>query len=62
MDGHYMNASYPYNSAGSFIEYFEGLTYDHVNFIFNGASHVQVSFIRVLCNYPVRIIYAFKNI
>uniref|UniRef100_A0A6N2K914 RING-type domain-containing protein n=2 Tax=Salix viminalis TaxID=40686 RepID=A0A6N2K914_SALVM len=43
MDGHYMNASYPYNSAGSFIEYFEGLTYDHVNFIFNGASHVQDS-------------------
>ncbi|KAJ6414401.1 hypothetical protein OIU84_003407 [Salix udensis] len=41
--GHYMNASYPYNSAGSFIEYFEGLTYDHVNFIFNGASHVQDS-------------------
>jgi E3 ubiquitin-protein ligase BIG BROTHER-like protein len=56
MDGHSMNASYPYNSAGSFIEYFEGLTYD------NGASHVQVSFIRVLCNYPVRIIYAFNNI
>ncbi|KAL3599696.1 hypothetical protein D5086_007614, partial [Populus alba] len=43
MDGHYVNASYPYNSAGSFIEYFEGLTYDHVNFIFNGASHVQDS-------------------
>ncbi|KAG6783391.1 hypothetical protein POTOM_012838 [Populus tomentosa] len=42
MDGHYVNASYPYNSAGSFIEYFEGLTYDHVNFIFNGASHVQI--------------------
>ncbi|KAJ6714030.1 RING/U-BOX SUPERFAMILY PROTEIN [Salix viminalis] len=41
MEGHYMNPSYPYNSAGSFIEYFEGLTYDHVNFIFNGGSHVQ---------------------
>ncbi|XP_011037818.1 PREDICTED: E3 ubiquitin ligase BIG BROTHER-like isoform X2 [Populus euphratica] len=41
MEGHYMNPSYPYNSAGSFIEYFEGLTYDHVNFIFNGGSHAQ---------------------
>ena len=40
-----MNPSYPYNSAGSFIEYFEGLTYDHVNFIFNGGSHAQVPFI-----------------
>ncbi|PNY14970.1 E3 ubiquitin ligase big brother-like protein, partial [Trifolium pratense] len=28
---------------GSFIEYFEGLTYEHVNFIFSGASHAQES-------------------
>ncbi|MED6183001.1 hypothetical protein PIB30_033908 [Stylosanthes scabra] len=27
----------------SFIEYFEGLTYEHVNFIFSGASHAQES-------------------
>ncbi|XP_044476953.1 E3 ubiquitin-protein ligase BIG BROTHER-like isoform X2 [Mangifera indica] len=39
----YRNTSYPYNSAGSFIEYFEGLTYEHVNFIFDGTSHVQES-------------------
>lgn len=39
---HYYNTSYPYNSAGSFMEYFEGLTYEHVNFIFDGASHDQV--------------------
>ena len=25
------------------MEYFEGLTYQHVNFIFDGASHVQWS-------------------
>ncbi|XP_065866714.1 E3 ubiquitin-protein ligase BIG BROTHER-like [Euphorbia lathyris] len=43
MDVNYSNDSYPYNSAGSFIEYFEGLTYEHVNFIFDGASHVQES-------------------
>ncbi|KAG6590210.1 E3 ubiquitin-protein ligase BIG BROTHER, partial [Cucurbita argyrosperma subsp. sororia] len=27
--------------AGSFLEYFEGLTYEHVNFIFSDASHSQ---------------------
>lgn len=43
MEVHYLNTSYPYNSAGSFMEYFEGLTYEHVNFIFDGASHVQQS-------------------
>lgn len=42
MDVHYNTISYPYNTAGSFIEYFEGLTYEHVNFIFSGASHAQV--------------------
>lgn len=36
-----MNNGYPYSTA-SFMEYFEGLTYDHVNFIFSGASHSQV--------------------
>ncbi|GMN26381.1 hypothetical protein TIFTF001_001290 [Ficus carica] len=38
---HYVNTSYPSNTAGSFMEYFEGLTYEHVNFIFSGASHAQ---------------------
>lgn len=41
MEVHYVNNNYPYNSAGSFMEYFEGLTYQHVNFIFDGAPHVQ---------------------
>ncbi|CAL0329170.1 unnamed protein product [Lupinus luteus] len=43
MEVHYNNISYPYNTAGSFIEYFEGLTYEHANFIFSGASHAQES-------------------
>ncbi|KAH1220283.1 E3 ubiquitin ligase BIG BROTHER [Glycine max] len=43
MELHYNTISYPYNTAGSFIEYFEGLTYEHVNFIFSGASHAQES-------------------
>ncbi|MBA0609907.1 hypothetical protein Godav_010832 [Gossypium davidsonii] len=42
MEVQYINSSYPYNSAGSFMEYFEGLTYQHVNFIFDGASHLQM--------------------
>ncbi|KAM7272635.1 hypothetical protein ACFE04_027298 [Oxalis oulophora] len=37
----YLNNSYPYNSPATFMEYFEGLTYQHVNFIFDGASHLQ---------------------
>lgn len=41
-----MNSGYPYSTA-SFMEYFEGLTYDHVNFIFSGASHSQVLYIRL---------------
>ncbi|KAE8653505.1 hypothetical protein Csa_007384 [Cucumis sativus] len=27
---HHVNTNYPYNTAGSFLEYFEGLTYEHV--------------------------------
>ncbi|KAK8707352.1 hypothetical protein V6N13_058413 [Hibiscus sabdariffa] len=38
-----INSSYPYNSTGSFIEYFEGLTYQHADYIFDGPSHVQES-------------------
>ncbi|XP_022148861.1 E3 ubiquitin ligase BIG BROTHER-like isoform X2 [Momordica charantia] len=41
MEVNCMNNSYPYSTAGSFMEYFEGLTYEHVNFIFSGASHSQ---------------------
>lgn len=41
LEAHHLSTSYPYNSAGSFMEYVEGLTYDHVNFIFDGATHVQ---------------------
>ncbi|XP_014497113.1 E3 ubiquitin ligase BIG BROTHER isoform X2 [Vigna radiata var. radiata] len=43
MEVRYNNMSYPYSTAGSFIEYVEGLTYEHVNFIFSGASHAQES-------------------
>ncbi|KAK4745589.1 hypothetical protein SAY87_011901 [Trapa incisa] len=41
MDIQYVGTNYPYNTSGSFMEYFEGLTYDHVNFIFSGATHGQ---------------------
>lgn len=52
---HYVNTSYPYNTAGSFMEYFEGLTYEHVNFIFSGASHAQES----VYPYPSNSFYKF---
>ncbi|KAL4298094.1 hypothetical protein GQ457_12G025930 [Hibiscus cannabinus] len=45
MEVQYINSSYPYNSTGSFMEYFEGLTYQHADFIFDGPSHVQESVI-----------------
>ncbi|CDP18780.1 unnamed protein product [Coffea canephora] len=36
MEFHYANSApgMPYNSIGSFVDFFGGLTYDHVNFIF----------------------------
>ncbi|XP_052185889.1 E3 ubiquitin-protein ligase BIG BROTHER-like [Diospyros lotus] len=43
VEANYVNASFPYNSAGSFINFFEGLAYEHVNFIFADALHVQES-------------------
>lgn len=51
MEVHYINTSYPYSTAGSFMEYVEGLTYDHVNFIFSGASHAQVLAEFALCSF-----------
>jgi len=42
MDSHYGGSSTPYNSTGSFMDFFAGLTYDHVNFIFAGSSSMQV--------------------
>ncbi|KAH9615505.1 hypothetical protein KSS87_003975 [Heliosperma pusillum] len=41
MDTHYAACPSPYNSAGSFVDFFAGLTYDHVNFIFSGSSQLQ---------------------
>ncbi|KAG5530335.1 hypothetical protein RHGRI_025320 [Rhododendron griersonianum] len=41
VDVGYVNNSFPYNSAGSFINFFQGLAYEHVNFIFSDALHVQ---------------------
>ncbi|XP_019057022.1 PREDICTED: LOW QUALITY PROTEIN: E3 ubiquitin ligase BIG BROTHER-like [Tarenaya hassleriana] len=44
LEAHHLSTSYPYSSSGSFMEYVEGLTYDHVNFIFDGAMHIQSAF------------------
>ncbi|KAL3850114.1 hypothetical protein ACJIZ3_011996 [Penstemon smallii] len=41
MEVHYQSHSMPYNSIGSFVDFFGGLTYDHVNYIFSDANYVQ---------------------
>ncbi|KAK6119806.1 hypothetical protein DH2020_046451 [Rehmannia glutinosa] len=41
MEVHYQNHSTPYNSIGSFVDFFGGLTYDHVNYIFADANYVE---------------------
>ncbi|KAL6563941.1 hypothetical protein OROHE_005181 [Orobanche hederae] len=43
MDVHYQNHSMPYNSIGSFVDFFGGLTYDHVNYIFADANYIEES-------------------
>ncbi|XP_047316734.1 E3 ubiquitin-protein ligase BIG BROTHER-like [Impatiens glandulifera] len=43
MELQYVNNSFPYNSAGSFVNFFEGLAYEHVNFIFADAIYSQES-------------------
>ncbi|XP_062016631.1 E3 ubiquitin-protein ligase BIG BROTHER-like isoform X2 [Rosa rugosa] len=43
MGVHYPYNSCPYSTVGSFMDYVEGLTYEHVNFIFSGDSHAQES-------------------
>ena len=49
MDAHYIGNNAPYNSAGSFMDFFAGLTYDHVNFIFSGSQMQVQTQISYLC-------------
>ncbi|XP_047308656.1 E3 ubiquitin-protein ligase BIG BROTHER-like [Impatiens glandulifera] len=41
MEVHYVNGCFPYNSAGSSVNLFEGLAYEHVNLIFADSVHSQ---------------------
>lgn len=43
MEIHYQHSSMPYNSIGSFVDFFGGLTYEHVNYIFADADYAQVN-------------------
>lgn len=43
MEVQYVNSTFPYNSAGSYVNFFEGLAYEHVNFIFADAIYSQES-------------------
>ena len=52
---HYVGSNAPYNSAGSFMDFFAGLTYDHVNFIFSG-SQIQVQ----IHNICLVFVYSFR--
>lgn len=38
----FANSGFPYCTTGSIMDFFEGFTYEHVNFIFAGPSHAQV--------------------
>lgn len=42
MEIHYTNGAMPYNSVGSFMDFFGGVTYDHVNYIFADPPYAQV--------------------
>lgn len=43
MEGPYATHGTPYSSSGSFMDFFEGLTYEHVNFIFADPPYAQES-------------------
>lgn len=45
MEFHYTNSAMPYNSIGSFMDFFGAMTYDHVNYIFADASYAPVSYL-----------------
>ncbi|KAJ9555615.1 hypothetical protein OSB04_010229 [Centaurea solstitialis] len=38
-----LKAAYEYSLIGSFMDFFEGLTYEHVNFIFSDVTYPQES-------------------
>lgn len=42
MEIYYTNGAMPYNSIGSFMDFFGGVTYDHVNYIFADPPYAQV--------------------
>lgn len=49
MEADNQNHAMPYNSIGSFVDFFGGLTYDHVNFIFADAPYAQVHYSNLIC-------------
>lgn len=57
MDVQNVATNYPYKTSGSFMEYVEDLTYDHVNFIFSGTTHDQV-----LVQWPFSICLQFGRV
>lgn len=58
MEVHYPNQTVPYNSIGSFVDFFGGLTYDHVNYIFADSSYIQVD--SMSCTYLCSVCFVLN--
>lgn len=58
MEVHYTNAATPYNSIGSFMDFFGGVTYDHVNYIFADPPYAQESLYLSISTNPYKFGYS----
>ncbi|XP_060216161.1 E3 ubiquitin-protein ligase BIG BROTHER-like [Lycium barbarum] len=58
MEIHYANAAMPYNSIGSFMDFFGGVTYDHVNYIFADPPYAQESLYPSISTNPYKFGYS----
>lgn len=56
MEVHYQNHAVPYDSMGSFVDFFGGLTSDHVNFISTDAPYAQVHYRNILICFSLFVV------
>ncbi|KAH0746534.1 hypothetical protein KY290_008245 [Solanum tuberosum] len=55
---YYTNGAVPYNSIGSFMDFFGGVTYDHVNYIFADPPYAQESLYPSISTNPYKFGYS----
>ncbi|XP_004250877.1 E3 ubiquitin-protein ligase BIG BROTHER-like [Solanum lycopersicum] len=55
---YYTNGAMPYNSIGSFMDFFGGVTYDHVNYIFADPPYAQESLYPSISTNPYKFGYS----